>query len=166
MELSYVIENMLNPALAWLPVKMDRPAARVILLTIGLQESHFLYRRQLGNGPARSFLQFERGTKASRGGVWGIYLHPASKDLLREACAAHGVPFDPMSIWQAIEHNDVLAFICGRLLMWTDAQPLPALGDVDAAWSLYADRCWKPGKPHPETWAAFYSHALAEVTKP
>ncbi len=165
MKLSEVVANMVDPALAWLPQHMNSPQARVMLLTIGLQESRFEHRRQMGNGPARSFWQFERGTKASRGGVWGIYLHPQSRDLLRDACRSHGVPFDPLSIWQAIEHNDVLACICARLLLWTDALKLPALGDVAGAWELYAERAWRPGKPHPETWPGYYAQALAEVTQ-
>lgn len=165
MILSDAVKNILNPALAWLPKHMDTPRARVLLLCIALQESRFLYRAQLGGGPARSFWQFERGTKASKGGVWGIYLHPASRDLLQAACVAHGVKFEPLSIWQAIEHNDILACICARLLLWTDVQKLPELGEVDAAWELYAERTWRPGKPHLETWPAYYAAALAEVAK-
>lgn len=164
MELHRVVSDMIGPAMAWLPSKMDRPAARVILLTAGLQETQFRYRRQLGDGPARSFWQFERGTKASRGGVWGVYLHDGSRDLLRAACAAHGVTFEPRAIWEAIETDDVLAAICARLLMWTDSQPLPPLGNAAEAWKMYADRCWRPGKPHPETWPGYYAQALAEVT--
>jgi len=158
-----VTSDILNPALAWLPQHMDRAEARVMLLAVGLQESRFQYRVQLGNGPARSFWQFERGTKASRGGVWGIYLHPQSKDLLRAACEAHGVTFDPLYIWQAIADNDVLAAICARLLLWTDAGKLPAMNDVDGAWKLYAERTWRPGKPHRQTWDAFHAQAVAEV---
>jgi len=164
MELSTVVATMINPALAWLPKHMDSPQARVMLLAIGLQESKFLHRRQLGNGPARSFWQFENGTRASRGGVWGIYLHPQSRDLLRAACVAHSVAFEPRAIWVAIEHNDVLACICARLLLWTDVFRLPALGNVWGAWELYAERTWNPGKPHPETWPGYYAQALAEVT--
>lgn len=165
MKLSQVVADMIDPALAWLPAHMNSPQARVMLLAIGLQESRFEYRRQLGNGPARSFWQFERGTAASRGGVWGIFLHAQSRDLLRDACAAHSVAFEPRAIWTAIEHNDVLACICARLLLWTDAQRLPALGDEAGAWELYAERTWRPGRPHHETWAGFYAAALAEVTQ-
>ncbi|WP_185950009.1 hypothetical protein [Bordetella trematum] len=48
-----IIKWAINPALALLPPGMDTPAARVMLLSIGLHESRFLHRRQLGNGPAR-----------------------------------------------------------------------------------------------------------------
>ena len=40
--------------------KFRSTAADVLLLAIGLQESRFEHRQQIG-GPARSFWQFERG---------------------------------------------------------------------------------------------------------
>lgn len=153
----------IKPAMALLPGSMNTPQARVLLHAIGLQESRFRHRRQLGNGPARGFWQFEQGTRASRGGVWGVYLHPASANLLRQLCVARGVQHSPADIWRAIEHDDVLAAGLARLLLWTDAQRLPALGDAHAAWDLYARRCWRPGKPHPQTWPGFYAQALAHV---
>jgi len=55
MLLREVMEKAILPALAILPAKMDTPQARVMLLAIGLQESEFAHRRQMGNGPARGF---------------------------------------------------------------------------------------------------------------
>lgn len=54
------IPDILDPALKLLP-SMDSVRARMMLLAIGLQESRFEHRRQLGNGPARGFWQFESG---------------------------------------------------------------------------------------------------------
>ena len=163
MTLEEITAQAINPALALLPGGMDTPRARVLLQAIGLQESRFECRRQLGNGPARGFWQFEQGTRASKGGVWGVYLHPASAGFLRQLCVARGVQHSPTDIWRAIEHDDVLAAGLARLLLWTDALPLPALGDEAGAWDLYARRCWRPGKPHPETWPGFYARALRFV---
>ena len=42
------------------------------------------------------------------------------------------------------------------------AVALPALGQAQEAWDLYA-RVWRPGKPHPQTWEAIYAQALAAV---
>ncbi|MFX7825112.1 hypothetical protein ABTK20_22185, partial [Acinetobacter baumannii] len=81
--------------------------------------------RQMGNGPARSFWQFELGTKESRGGVWGVYLHGASRPLLERLCAVLKVPFTPQAIYAAMEHNDILAAGVARLMLFTDAQRLP-----------------------------------------
>ena len=163
MTLDQITREAIDPALALLPGSMDSPRARVLLLAIGLQDSRFEHRRQLGNGPARGFWQFELGTRASKGGVWGVYLHPASAGLLRQLCVARGVQHSPADIWRAIEHDDVLAAGLARLLLWTDALPLPPVGDVDGAWDLYARRCWRPGKPHPGTWPGCYAQALAFV---
>ncbi|MCV6902125.1 MAG: hypothetical protein NTT76_05400, partial [Achromobacter xylosoxidans] len=70
MDLKKIIDTGISPALALLPAGMDTQAAHVMLLAIGLQESRFTHRQQIG-GPARGFWQFEKGTRASRGGVWG-----------------------------------------------------------------------------------------------
>ena len=162
----------IEPAFKLLPAKINSPEALVMMYAIGLQESRFEHRYQVvqgkpgAKGPARSYWQFEEGTEKSRGGVWGIYLHPASRELLREACKKLGVDFTPKSIWLSIENNDVLATVCARLLLYTDAYKLPALGSVDGAWDLYALRTWRPGKPHRQTWNRFYSQALEEVRHP
>ena len=50
-----------------------------------------------------------------------------------------------------------------RLLLWTDPRPLPAIGDVKAAWQYYL-RNWRPGKPHEKTWAPLYAEAMEEVS--
>ncbi len=163
MTLREIIITAVDPALALLPAAMDSPRARVMLLANGLQESRFEHRRQIGGGPARGFWQFERGTKASRGGCWGVYLHAASSKHLRMLCEARGVRFEPDAIYLAIEHDDVLAAGVARLLLWTDPRRLPAIGDVSGAWDLYL-RTWRPGKPHPRTWAGLYSRAAAEVS--
>ncbi|WP_343718879.1 hypothetical protein [Achromobacter dolens] len=161
MTLDTIVADAIIPALALLPAGMDTPAARVMLLAIGLQESRFVHRRQIG-GPARGFWQFEKGTRASRGGVWGVYLHPASKDRLAALCKARSVSCDPDAIYAALEYDDVLAAGVARLLLWTDPKALPAVGDADAGWALYL-RTWRPGKPHPHTWPDLYRQAVAQV---
>lgn len=161
MTLDTIVSDAIAPALALLPAGMDTPAARVMLLAIGLQESRFVHRRQIG-GPARGFWQFEKGTRASRGGVWGVYLHVASKDHLAALCKARSVACDPDAIYSALEYDDVLAAGVARLLLWTDPKALPPVGDADAGWALYL-RTWRPGKPHPGTWPDLYRQAAAEV---
>ncbi|CUJ60349.1 Uncharacterised protein [Achromobacter xylosoxidans] len=161
MTLDSIVSAAINPALALLPAGMDTPAARVMLLAIGLQESRFLHRRQIA-GPARGFWQFEKGTRASRGGVWGVFLHAASKDHLAALCKARSVSCDPDAIYAALEYDDVLAAGVARLLLWTDPKALPAVGDADAAWALYL-RTWRPGKPKPDSWPDLYRQAAAQV---
>lgn len=161
MDLHDITETAINPALQLLPRGLDDVRARLLLLAIGLQESRFEYRRQLGNGPARGFWQFELGTRVSKGGVWGVYLHPTTEGLLQSLCRSRGAPCKPDAIWAALETDDVLAAGVARLLIMTDAYKLPAVEDVDGAWRLYAQRCWRPGKPHPETWPRFHAQARA-----
>ena len=161
MDLKKIIDTAVSPALALLPARMDTPGARVMLLAIGLQESRFTHRQQIG-GPARGFWQFEKGTRASRGGVWGVFLHMASKGHLAVLCKARSVACDPDAIYGALEYDDVLAAGVARLLLWIDPKALPAIGDADAGWALYL-RTWRPGRPHPKTWPALYGQAMAAV---
>lgn len=161
MDLTVIVERAIEPALALLPARMDTPAARVMLLAIGLQESRFVHRRQIG-GPARGFWQFEKGSRTSRGGVWGLCLHPASKGHLAVLCKARSVACDPDAIYAALEYDDVLAAGVARLLLWADPKALPQVGDTEAAWSLYL-RAWRPGKPKPDSWPTLYRQAAAEV---
>ncbi|MBB1593537.1 hypothetical protein [Achromobacter sp. UMC46] len=156
MDLNIINKTAIGPALALLPANMDSVAARVMLLAIGLQESRFLHRRQIG-GPARGFWQFERG-----GGVRGVLTHPASRDRARHVCDLRQVEAAAASVYNALETDDVLAAAFARLLLWTDSARLPAAGDVQGAWNLYT-RTWRPGKPHPRTWPALYAEAAASA---
>lgn len=161
-------------AAALLPERMRSDRANVQMLTHGLQESLLRYRAQLGGGPARGLWQFERGTRASRGGVWGVYLHAASRDHLRDLCEARGVEYAPDPIYRALERDDVLAAGVARLLLWTDPKPLPLLGDQEGAWELYL-RTWRPGaytrgtpaqrRQLRDKWTGYYAEALGTVAE-
>lgn len=130
--------------------------SEVLLLTIAGQESNWSARLQVG-GPARSFWQFEKG-----GGVAGVLQHAATRDFARKACTALDIPSDVNTVYEAMAWNDTLACCMARLLLWTDPAPLPALGQVEAAWQYYL-RCWRPGAPHPEVWPVRYTASLAAM---
>lgn len=161
-----ILHTSVVPALQLLPPRMDTPAARIQLLAICGQESNLRDRVQVVAGgvagPARGLAQFELGSQQRGGGVWGVVLHPASRDLLRGLCATRGVAFDARAIWGRLQRDDVLALGLARLLLWTDPRPLPAVGDQAAAWDCYV-RNWRPGKPHPDRWPRNYARALAAV---
>ena len=157
------VKLVLSPALAILPAEMDTAKARVMLITICLQESGLIHRRQMGSGPARGLPQFELGTRQSRGGVWGVYLHDASRFWLEQLCASRGVRFLPEIIWGEMERDDVLAVGVARLLLFTDPKRLPDVDDVDGSWGLYL-RTWRPGKPRPDTWPGYHLQARMTVT--
>lgn len=139
-----------------LPAKFDGQAARVQLLAIGMQESGFETRQQRG-GPARSYWQFEQA-----GGIQGVLTHPASKAYARAFCGLRAVAPVASDVYAAFLSDDVLACAFARLLLWTDAAPLPRLGDPDSAWAYYL-RNWRPGKPRPDAWRANYAAAMASV---
>lgn len=145
----------IDQAFQLLPVKMDSPLARVILAAIGFQESGYQVRIQYGNGPARSYWQFENGRLA---GINGVLTHRASAKLAVAVCKARSVEPDRMAVWKAMEVDDVLGAAFARLLMYTDPFALP--DNANDAWEMYAKRLWRPGKPHPDKWPASWAFGL------
>lgn len=175
MNLSEVNNRILQAMFSYFPVNYDSLGVRLLLLTIGLQESRFTSRRQLINkvvdgkkvlvpeGPAIGFWQFELGNETSRGGVWGVLNHYRVGPIAKQFCRQLGIAADPKTVWLALETNDVLAAGFARLLLLCDGQALPKIGDVEGAWKCYAERTWRPGKPHRETWDGFYTQARTEL---
>lgn len=151
------IKDAIEPAAKLLP-SMDSPKARMMLLAIGLQESRFEHRRQIG-GPARGFWQFESG-----GGVRGVLTHKTSAYDAAKICHARGVGSSTKEVYERLENDDILACCFARLLLLTDPRSLPMIGDVDGAWDYY-EHNWRPGKPHPETWPELYEQARNLLTK-
>jgi hypothetical protein len=158
--LSYVAKTVIPAAFSLLPSHMRAsPEIAPMLLAIGLQESRFEYRFQIG-GPAHGFWQSEYG-----GGAWtGILTHYATRELARSILQqmAYGEP--DVGDYKGIAHNDVLACLFARLLLWTHPKRLPGPGQTDYAWQYYLDT-WRPGRPHPETWPLLWGQAWEEVKK-
>lgn len=153
-----ITAHIIPAALSLLPQKMDTPNARAMLVAIGLQESRFLHRQQVG-GPARGFWQFERA------GLHGVMTHSATReplaDVMRRMRYGSIVwQLEPFSV--AITHNDVLACVVARLLLWTLPEALPERAQPSLGWEQYLD-AWRPGRPHPESWEALYEEAWART---
>ncbi|HEX5109880.1 MAG TPA: hypothetical protein VFV95_15620 [Vicinamibacterales bacterium] len=153
----YVSTQVLPVVYALLPPQMRSANASAMLLAIGLQESRFTARRQVG-GPARGFWQFEQG-----GGVAGVLSHPSTKTHAATLLTTMRYSPDASGLHAAIEHNDVLAGCFARLLLWTLPGSMPAREAANIGWNLYVS-AWRPGKPHRETWDALYVQAWAAAS--
>lgn len=154
-----VLRHVVPAAMGVLPPNMDSPAARAMLIAIGLQESKFLWRRQQNFGPARGFWQFERT------GVRGVGKHKASMPHLNSALRYlryESLIGQTANLHYAIEDNDVLACVFARLLLFTVPAALPDRLHPQEGWEQYLDG-WRPGKPHPETWAANFTEGWDRV---
>lgn len=156
---TFVLSDIIDPGLMFMrqvigPKPSSTDAARIMLLAIAGQEGSFQYRRQVG-GPARSLWQFEQG-----GGVKGVLGHATTGPWARQICGALSIPNDAPTVFEAMAWNDHLAVAMARLLLWTDAAPLPA--DEAGGWGYY-ERLWRPGKPGPDRWSGNYQAAIAAV---
>jgi hypothetical protein len=144
---AYARRFVIPAAYAVLPPEMASEDATRELLAIGYQESRFEHRYQV-RGPAKSFWQFEQR------GVSGVLAHVETYDVVRRALVSlnyRNMP-TPFSCQLAIEHNDVLACVFARLLLWTLPNALPKADEPEEGWRQYL-AAWRPGKPHPETWS-------------
>jgi len=162
-----ILSQVINPALAELEhykiPATDR--ARVMLLAICGQEAVFVHRRQLvgspprPTGPATGLWQFEQG-----GGVKGVMEHRASRKIAHTFAMSRVKSLDYRQIWQALEHDDFLAAIFGRLLLWTSPKALPQMefSAEQSAWDEYIFG-WRPGKPHRHTWGGHWRTAINTV---
>lgn len=159
-------KQAVNTAFSLLPVAMDTRHARIQHAAIGFQESKYKSRRQLlsrggalvPEGPAVSYWQFENGRLA---GIEGVLTHRATAALAKSVCAFCNVEPERMAVWRRMQDDDVLGAAFARLLMYTDPRPVPT-NEVDG-WAMYL-RTWRPGKPHPGTWAASYAAAVSAVS--
>ena len=141
----HIWRHIFPAAFSLLPGKMDTPQARAQVLAIGFQESDFVARQQggtrrkAGQGPAKGFWQFEKA-----GGCPEL-LEPGLAVYTLTACAALGYPNPTAAdLHEAIEHNDVLALIGARLLLYKDPRTMPESTQVDKGWQIYVAR-WRPG---------------------
>lgn len=142
-----LLSTIVRPTLRMMGEKYCDHRAQTMLVAIALQESGLMHRVQVG-GPAHGLYQFEKG-----GGVRGVLRHHTSANTARLLCQELLYTADEDIVYEAIIHNDVLATVFARLLLWTDPHTLPDNDDADSTWKLY-ERVWRPGKPHPQTWAA------------
>ena len=137
----------------------DSPAARRFVLAIALQESGLAHRRQVVSGaeagPAASFWQFEPA-----GGCKGVLTHSLTAQHMRELCAAFNIDPTPQGLWEAMRYNDIIAAVAARLLIYTLPSKLPTT--AAEGWAQYI-AAWRPGKPHPQTWAAAWDLATLTV---
>lgn len=157
--LYFVHKAIIPDAFQLLPGIMRSREANAMLLAIGLQESRFRYRRQLPDGPANGFWQFEPGEKAALG---MMLKHEATNKILFPILKQLNYTPNRLTLYEALRHNDVLAAIFARLLLWTVYGEMPKAYDPDKGWMQYLEG-WQPGRPHPETWPACFKLAWEVV---
>lgn len=151
-------QYLIRAALAYLPERMCTKNAIALLIATGMQESRFVYTRQI-NGPARGYWQFESG-----GGLIGIMSHVSSKDHLKNVTKRFDLPWDRTTLFKRIEEDRLFAAICARLLYFTDRMEIPAATyeNEQEAWVYYI-RNWRPGKPRRSSWHRFWRMACDVV---
>lgn len=154
-DFDHIADEVWPKAMALLP-GMDSIAAKAEILAIGLQESSFEHRVQVG-GPAHGYWQFEQG-----GGVTGVLRHPVSRSHAVSVCFTRGVAALPRDVYTAIINDDVLACCFARLLLYTLPDKLPAQNQREEGWQQYLS-AWRPGMPHRSTWDNFYDRAWRKV---
>jgi len=163
----FLLKTAIIPALSLVNPKLDTPAARALLICIALQETGLRARRQMLEardhwwesrpGKGHGFWQFERD-----GATRGVMRHAAASAIVLPVIDALLYPRDPYAVHEALIHNDVLACVLARALLYSTPDAMPGPGEHYRAWAIYI-KAWRPGKPHPEPWENHYRTAWAAV---
>lgn len=153
-EAVYTVHRRIIPAaLDLLPAQMASDRARAMLLAIGLQESGFEDRTQQPSGQARGYWQFEQSAVATT-----LMQHAVIAPVLQTL----NYRGDTLECHRAMADNDVLAAVFARLLLWSVPGALPTAAEPDRGWQQYLVS-WRPGKPRPATWPAYFTEAWRTV---
>ena len=163
-----LLKTTITPALSLLNSRLDTPEARAMLIAIALQETGLRARRQMLEardhwweskpGKGHGFWQFERD-----GATRGVMVrHAAASAIVLPVIDALLYPRDPYAVHEALIHNDVLACVLARALLYSVPDALPGPNDPEKGWVQYVS-AWRPGKPHVEPWANNYRTAWATV---
>lgn len=151
MTMTHVDKYIVIPGLKHLNTQMHSPAARAMLLAIGMQESRLKFRQQL-RGSAKGLWQFEIIAVAE------LLRHPRTRLHTQAVLQRLDYPLSPDRVYHALDDNDILAAVLARLLLWTVPDPLPSQNNVWGAWAQYR-KVWKPGKNYTALWTGFYTNA-------
>lgn len=149
----------IEAGLALLPVTLRTAQAKILLYATSRQENPKRLPKQVG-GPAVGDYQFESG-----GGVRGVLEHSSTSALAASVCKARGIAVLRLTVYEALQHDPVLAAAFARLFYYTDPGRIPAVGDEQGAWDVYL-RTWRPGafKRQPEElrakWSKSYNDAM------
>lgn len=149
----------IEAGLELLPSNMRTAQAKVLLYATSRQENQKRLPKQIG-GPAVGDYQMESG-----GGVKGVLEHSSTAALAASVCKARGITASRLTVYEALQHDPVLAAAFARLLYYTDPKRLPVIGDEQGAWDVYL-RTWRPGafKRQPEElrakWSKSYKNAM------
>ena len=162
-----LLKTAIIPALSLLNPRLDTPAARALLICIALQETGLRARRQMLEardhwweskpGKGYGFWQFERD-----GATRGVMRHAAASAIVLPVIDALLYPRDPYAVHEALVHNDVLACVLARALLYSTPDAMPGPNEADKGWAIYL-KAWRPGKPHPEFWPENYRIAWGAV---
>ena len=155
-DLEALRDQAVVPACVMLSIAMRRDLttrhAVRMLLAVTQQEDPEVRRRQvtIGRKPLPDYLgaygrwQTEVDTVRLLQGNVTSNMVPVLGQLIRLA------PAETMAKLLEAPSGDLLAAVLARLLLWCDPRPLP--DSEDAGWVCYAQRVWKPSKPHHDTW--------------
>lgn len=160
-----LLHAAIKPALALLDPKLDTIPARAMMTAIALQETKLKARVQVLDagkewwesrpGPAHSWWQFERG-----GGVEAVLGNAQTRKIVGPVLAQLCYPCDSDIVHGALTHNDILAAVFARALLYSAPWPLPVQNAPAEGWRQYL-WAWKPGKLHEATWEANYAAGWA-----
>lgn len=118
------LTNVIRPTV--IEIGLQSTAAEQLLLGTAMQESDLVHRRQLGNGPARSFFQMEPTTHND---IWQNFLAFRNELADKITNLLTSPTADKIN---ELENNDRYACGMARVHYLRASAALPAAGDIEA----------------------------------
>ncbi len=118
------LTTVIRPTL--IEIGLHSTAAEQLLLGTAMQESDLVHRRQMGNGPARSFFQME---PATHNDIWQNFLK-FKKELADKITNLLTSPIADKI--EELENNDRYACAMARVHYLRVPEALPAADDIEA----------------------------------
>jgi hypothetical protein len=136
------LTDVIRPTL--IEIGLHSTAAEQLLLGTAMQESDLVYRRQLGNGPARGFFQME---PATHNDIWDNFLKYKTELADKVANLLSDPDTDKID---ELENNDRYACAMARVHYLRVPKPLPPADDIAAManyWKQHYNTPLGAGKP-------------------
>lgn len=153
--LDTVLTTLINPALGLverLGGPKASPKAARLMIAIGLTESRFTARQQVG-GPAHGFWQFE--TEA----VEEVLENRFTRPIALRICQDLNIDADMQTIYKLFSTpaGDLIAACFARLNIFISPLTLP--DTANEGWVYYVST-WRPGHPNPNVWPPNWQDAV------
>lgn len=160
----YLMKQILIPALKFLPPQLDSINVRVLLLSIGFQESGFVSRVQVKDDNMQDDIVGKGFYQFTYIACKDVYEFQTNRFNFLDILNQLRIQNSARAVHTAIQFHDILATITARIFLYQSPLSVPCCDDYKSMWYIYKSR-WRPGRPRRENWDTHCKRAKEIVIK-